>query len=72
MMRKIICNGCGREIRPEAGAPVAEYLHIDKEWGYFSGKDGEIHDWSLCESCYDRLLAGFQVPVDAREVTELV
>ncbi len=54
------------------GAPVAEYLHVAKEWGYFSGKDGMRQEWNLCESCYDRLLESFQVPASAQEVTELV
>lgn len=54
------------------GAPVAEYLHVAKEWGYFSRKDGMRQEWNLCESCYDRLLESFQVPASAQEVTELV
>lgn len=72
MIPKMICNSCGKEICPCMGAPVAEYLHVAKEWGYFSRKDGMRQEWNLCESCYDRLLESFQVPASAQEVTELV
>ena len=46
---EIICHCCGKIIGQ------ADYLHIEKEWGYFSGgKDGEKHEINLCEACYDR------------------
>lgn len=72
MTSKIICNSCGNEICPQPGAPLAEYLHVTKEWGYFSGKDGTRQEWNLCEECYDRILKSFRIPAAATEVTELV
>ena len=58
--RKIICN-CWEE-----------FLHVEKEWGYFSGKDGEIQEFDICEACYDQWVKSFQIPVRTIEITELV
>ena len=33
------------------GAFVARY-----QWNYFSNKDGEIHNFTLCENCYDKFI----------------
>ncbi len=38
----------------------------------FSEKDGEVHHFDLCESCYDELVGGFRIPVDVEEQTELL
>ncbi len=63
-----ICNGCGRPVI----FPQEEGLAVTKTWGYFSRKDGERHSFFLCEDCYDKLAAGFAVPVEIREETELL
>ena len=39
--------------------------HFDVAWDYFSEKDGEVHHFDLCESCYDDLVSSFKIPVDA-------
>ena len=39
----IYCNRCGRRLEGTDLLPGEEGLHIEKSWGYFSGKDGEIH-----------------------------
>jgi len=72
MMKKIICNSCGKEIKMENGIVQEDYLSIRKEWGYFSRKDGEIHQLILCENCYDNITEMFQRPVLATEITEYV
>lgn len=33
---------------------VLFYL-IQKQWGYFSQKDGETHTFCICERCYDEM-----------------
>ena len=45
---KIICNRCGKETKVVSGIPKREMLHVEHTWGYFSGKDGEIHSFDLC------------------------
>ena len=35
---KSICNCCGRVLEQE------EYINIEKQWGYFSDRDGTIQN----------------------------
>lgn len=66
------CNCCKKEIKIQNDIPVEEGLHVEKKWGYFSKKDGEIHRFDLCEDCYDRLIAEFVLPVDREEESVLI
>lgn len=71
---RILCNSCGKEIRHLEGEKkqVEDYISVDKTWGYFSNKDGETHHLDLCETCYDRWIHMFQIPVEIRQETELL
>lgn len=69
---KIICNCCKKIIQEKGTLPMQDFLHIEKEWGYFSEKDGEKQEFDICEECYDKWTALFQIPVKIKEVTELV
>ena len=66
------CNFCGKEIETRNNANKEEYLFIKKEWGYFSKKDGQIHSFWVCESCYDKWIEQFCIPVKVEEKTELL
>lgn len=68
MRRTIICNGCGKKIDPDR----MDYLNIKKDWGYFSKKDLEIHEFNLCEECYDQILLKLQIPAMITEKTEVL
>ena len=68
----IYCNKCGRKIREEGKLPEGEELHVEKNWGYFSKKDGEIHKFDLCEACYGEWCEGFSIPVEKEETTVYV
>ncbi|MCI8484096.1 MAG: hypothetical protein HFH41_07130 [Lachnospiraceae bacterium] len=70
--QKIICNCCKKMIQEEERTPFAEFLHVEKEWGYFSEKDGERQEFDVCETCYDQWIKSFQIPVCIKEVTELL
>lgn len=61
---KIICNKCGKEIAVENGIAREDVLSVEKRWGYFSEKDNEVHRFDLCESCYDEIVAAFQIPAE--------
>lgn len=69
---KIVCNQCGRELKLENGMVMEGVYQGDVRWGYFSERDGEHHSFDLCESCYERLISGFLIPVAAEEQTELL
>ena len=47
-------------------------FEADAVFGYFSKKDGQIHSFDLCEECYDKLIAGFRIPEQRRDATELL
>lgn len=71
-MDEIYCNKCGKRIRSSRGIAQEGVLRVEKSWGYFSGKDGEKHSFDLCEDCYDGVIAGFKLPVEIEEETELL
>ena len=63
---KIICNKCGKEILVENGVAEADMLSVQKRWGYFSNKDNDVHEFDLCEECYDKWIATFSIPIERK------
>ena len=61
------CNLCGRTIKEKE-----DFFKGEKEWGYFSGKDLECHEFYLCEHCYDELVKKFKIPVSVKEKKEVL
>ena len=61
-LEKVLCNCCGKEIVKQQGY-FSDHLHIEKQWGYFSEKDGREDSFDLCESCYDKLVNSFVLPI---------
>lgn len=69
--RNIYCNVCGERLEaiPEANT-LKEHLSIKKEWGYFSGKDFKVHSFDVCETCYDKWVDTFAIPIKEKTQTE--
>ena len=67
-LERVICNMCGNEVKHIDNVCFS----ADMTFGYFSRKDGIRHHFDLCEDCYDRVIAGFRIPVEEWEETELV
>ncbi len=67
----VLCNGCGRSV-PVSGDRREDALRVRKEWGYFSTRDLEIHEFVLCEECYDYLIANFVIPVKVSQIKEVL
>lgn len=65
-VEKIICNKCGKEILVENGVAEADVLSVQKRWGYFSNKDNDVHEFDLCEECYDKWIATFAIPIERK------
>lgn len=61
---QVVCNCCGKEIPKDCHGYFEDYIHIEKDWGYFSNKDGKHHSFDLCESCYDKILKNFCISPD--------
>ncbi len=45
---------------------------VDHTWDFFSEKDGEVHHFDLCESCYDDFINQFRIEADVEEQTEFL
>ncbi|OOB77195.1 MAG: hypothetical protein ATN34_03320 [Epulopiscium sp. Nele67-Bin002] len=62
------CNCCGQVIGVVSTSGIHEdCLSIKKEWGYFSSKDLTEHKFNICESCYDKWIETFKIPVEEHE-----
>lgn len=73
----IICNCCEKPIKKDNFTyygtlnPTKEFedcLEINKEWGYLSDYDCEIHSFHICQSCYKKWIDSFKIPIDIEEV----
>ena len=69
--RVIQCNYCGKEYRFSGEVLKHDLLHVKKQWGYFSNKDGILHSFVICEKCYDKMIDSFVIPPEITEVHEL-
>lgn len=64
----MVCNCCGKQIREKE----QDFLHVKKVWGYFSGKDTMMHEFAICETCYDQWEKQLKIPVKVTQVTEIM
>lgn len=72
ILTKVVCNQCKREMLVENGMLKESCFSARHTFGYFSQMDGEIHEWDLCEDCYQKLIASFEIPITIQEETELL
>lgn len=63
VLEKVLCNCCGKEITKQQGY-FSDFLHVEKQWGYFSQKDGRKDAFDLCENCYDQIVKSFVLPIE--------
>lgn len=70
--KDICCNACGRKLRIRNGILQEDALVVKKSWGYFSQKDLEVHEFVLCEACYDHMTSSFKKPVSVGEKKEVL
>lgn len=71
-LKQVICNQCQKELRVENGYLKEACFSADYVFGYFSERDGVRHRFDLCESCYNKMIAQFRVPVEELQETELM
>lgn len=71
-LKQVICNQCGRNLLVEDGMPKEDFFEGKKIFGYFSNKDGIVQQFDLCESCYEKITAGFRIPAEESEQLELL
>lgn len=62
VITNVICNRCGNGCKGKSKMNY-EHAHVSVCWGYESNnKDGERHDWDLCDRCYDVVVKAFKYP----------
>lgn len=71
-MEKCFCNACGRELKTKEGILQEDVLSVKKDWGYFSEKDLMVHEFIVCEKCYDAMISRFAKPVTVSEKREVM
>lgn len=69
---EVSCNCCGRKMMVKNGIVEEGCISLEVPFGYFTEKDGLVHRFDLCEACYNRIVAGFQLPVETEEKTEFM
>ncbi len=72
-MRKgkcLFCNVCGIKLKIERGILKEGVFEATQEWGFFSDKDLEIHQFDICERCYDKMIDSFVIPVTIKKKKE--
>lgn len=67
-----MCNKCGKEFKKINDIFHEDFVEINKEWGFFSKKDGKTYRFAMCEECCEQMVKGFLVPVEIIDTTELV
>lgn len=72
MMNTVVCNVCGRSLRMEKGILMEDAFEATKEWGYFSERDTEVHKFTICEPCYERMIEQFKIPIIVTKKTEVL
>ena len=68
----VICNQCKKELLVENGILKEECIHVTHDFGFFGQRDGETHRFDLCEDCYNKMIAKFQILVETQERKELL
>lgn len=57
----VVCNMCGEEIKKDEYGNFADYVTINKTWGYLSNMDGEKHSADICQECYMKIIGKFAI-----------
>lgn len=67
-----VCNKCGKTFNKVNDIYHEDFLEVNKDWGFFSTKDGKTYKFAMCEECCESLVRSFKVPVNISDTTELV
>lgn len=71
-LEAVCCNMCGKKLVVKEGILREGAAMFDHVWDYFSEKDGEVHHFDLCESCYDEITSQFRLSIDVEEQLEMI
>lgn len=71
-LESVICNRCGKKLVVKDGILREGAIRIDHAWDFFSEKDGEVHHFDLCESCYDQMICEWKIEPEIEEQVEFM
>jgi hypothetical protein len=60
VVSKMVCNKCLKETDTEFGS-ISEFRY---KFGYGSKRDCELHEFHLCDDCYDEIIKTFKIKPD--------
>lgn len=69
---EVTCNMCGKKMAVKKGIVLEGLFSANIDWGYFSEKDGEVHQIDICENCYDEWISTFKVPINIVRKNEML
>lgn len=69
-MDQLKCNVCGKTLKKVNGILMEDAFEATKDWGYFSKKDLQRHNFTVCEECYDAWVQTFAIPPKIQEKME--
>ena len=64
MTEEVKCNQCGESLWKASFSdhpPIPEYLTITYTWGVHSKWKGQIHEFHICQDCYDKMINHFTI-----------
>jgi len=68
VIKAVVCDICGKEIKVNSGQPEEDFLHVQKPWNEESRYFGVQHTFDVCASCYSDILVQFQVKIKQEKV----
>ena len=71
-LTEVICNMCQRHLKVENSIIKEGCCSLEQRFGYFLTKDGIAEKFDLCESCYEKFINQFQIPVEQEEIKEFL
>ena len=64
VIAQVVCNCCGRQLTTDENGYFEDFIHLEKEWGYFSGQDGVREEADICEDCWKQMKKMFRVSTE--------
>lgn len=57
-VKRVVCNKCGKNVKI---SEYVDFLSLVKCWGYNSKYDNEIHQFDICQDCYEKLILSLKI-----------
>lgn len=72
VLERVVCNKCQKELQVENGILKEGCFEGKQKFGFFSTRDGQEHQFDLCESCYNKITEEFELAIEVEDITEFI